>query len=189
MKPNTLTIASLVSIVLLPFHIGGDVAFGFDKGGPGMVYVVVPVLLVVACGALLLAERRSGLVIMLLGGLAALGMPHHPPKQRVHSRGRELARRTLFHVDPHGARRYWRPRGDTLGARTVEAAFGGGLSLMRPLRYSINVTLDGCCDHSAIVPDEDLHCHAAENLDRAPKLVSRLEFASGAVAMRYDPRR
>jgi hypothetical protein len=60
---------------------------------------------------------------------------------------------------------------------------------MRPLRYSINVTLDGCCDHRAIVPDEELDGHAAENLDRAPKLVSRLEFASGAVAMRYDPRR
>src|SRR5919112_2004904 len=27
---------------------------------------------------------------------------------------------------------------------------------MRPLRYSINVTLDGCCDHRAMVPDEDL---------------------------------
>jgi dihydrofolate reductase len=35
---------------------------------------------------------------------------------------------------------------------------------MRPLRYSINVTLDGCCDHRAIVPDEELHRHAAENL-------------------------
>src|SRR5436853_152589 len=28
---------------------------------------------------------------------------------------------------------------------------------MRPLRYSINVTLDGCCDHRAIPADEDLH--------------------------------
>jgi hypothetical protein len=28
---------------------------------------------------------------------------------------------------------------------------------MRPLRYSINVTLDGCCDHRAMVPDEELH--------------------------------
>ncbi|PZR69785.1 MAG: deaminase, partial [Candidatus Dormiibacter spiritus] len=27
----------------------------------------------------------------------------------------------------------------------------------RPLRYSINVTLDGCCDHRAMVADEDLH--------------------------------
>jgi dihydrofolate reductase len=42
---------------------------------------------------------------------------------------------------------------------------------MRPLRYSINVTLDGCCDHRAIVPDEDLHRHAAENLARADALL------------------
>jgi hypothetical protein len=39
------------------------------------VTVVVPILLVLACGTLLLAERRSGHVIMFLGGLAALGMP------------------------------------------------------------------------------------------------------------------
>ena len=38
---------------------------------------------------------------------------------------------------------------------------------MRPLRYSINVTLDGCCDHRAISADEDLHRHAAENIARA----------------------
>ncbi|HMJ18435.1 MAG TPA: hypothetical protein VK478_08590, partial [Gemmatimonadaceae bacterium] len=75
MKPNTLTIASLLSIILLPFHIGGDVALGFDRGGSGLVFVVVPILLVVACGTLLLAERRLGHVIMFLGGLAALGMP------------------------------------------------------------------------------------------------------------------
>jgi dihydrofolate reductase len=42
---------------------------------------------------------------------------------------------------------------------------------MRPLRYSINVTLDGCCDHRAIVPDEDLHRHAVENLNRADALL------------------
>jgi hypothetical protein len=74
-KPNTLTIASLLWMVLLPFHIGGDVALGFDRGGPGLVFVVVPILLVAACGTLMLAERRSGHVIMFLGGLAALGMP------------------------------------------------------------------------------------------------------------------
>ncbi len=34
---------------------------------------------------------------------------------------------------------------------------------MRPLRYSINVTLGGCCDHRAIVPDEEMHrYHAAK---------------------------
>src|SRR5207249_1308304 len=42
---------------------------------------------------------------------------------------------------------------------------------MRPLRYSINVTLDGCCDHRAMSADEDLHRHAIENLDRADALL------------------
>lgn len=42
---------------------------------------------------------------------------------------------------------------------------------MRPLRYSVNVTLDGCCDHREMVPDEDLHRHAVEDLDRADALL------------------
>ena len=42
---------------------------------------------------------------------------------------------------------------------------------MRPLRYSINVTLDGCCDHRGIVPDEELHRRAAENIARADALL------------------
>jgi dihydrofolate reductase len=42
---------------------------------------------------------------------------------------------------------------------------------MRRLRYSINVTLDGCCDHRVILPDEDLHRHAVKNLDQADALL------------------
>ena len=42
---------------------------------------------------------------------------------------------------------------------------------MRPLRYSINVTLDGCCDHRAMIADEDIHRHATENLDQADALL------------------
>jgi dihydrofolate reductase len=42
---------------------------------------------------------------------------------------------------------------------------------MRPLRYSINVTLDGCCDHRLMFADEDLHRHAAENLNQADALL------------------
>lgn len=42
---------------------------------------------------------------------------------------------------------------------------------MRPLRYSINVTLDGCCDHRGVVPDEQLHRRAAETLARADALI------------------
>ena len=42
---------------------------------------------------------------------------------------------------------------------------------MRPLRYSINVTLDGCCDHRVMIADEDVHRHAAENIERADALL------------------
>ena len=42
---------------------------------------------------------------------------------------------------------------------------------MRPLRYSINVTLDGCCDHRVMIADEDVHRHAVENLNQADALL------------------
>jgi dihydrofolate reductase len=42
---------------------------------------------------------------------------------------------------------------------------------MRPLRYSINVTLDGCCDHRVGIVDEDLHRHAVENIAQADALL------------------
>ena len=42
---------------------------------------------------------------------------------------------------------------------------------MRPLRYSINITLDGCCDHRAGVPDEEMHRHATEGIDQADALI------------------
>ena len=42
---------------------------------------------------------------------------------------------------------------------------------MRPLRYFINVTLDGCCDHRVGIADEDLHRHAAESIARADALL------------------
>ena len=43
---------------------------------------------------------------------------------------------------------------------------------MRPLRYSINVTLDGCCDHQAGSTDEELHRYWAETLAQADALLS-----------------
>jgi dihydrofolate reductase len=42
---------------------------------------------------------------------------------------------------------------------------------MRPLRYSINVTLDGCADHRVGIADEELHRHAQENFERADALL------------------
>jgi dihydrofolate reductase len=42
---------------------------------------------------------------------------------------------------------------------------------MRPLRYAINITLDGCCDHRAGAPDEELHRYWAETLAQADALL------------------
>lgn len=42
---------------------------------------------------------------------------------------------------------------------------------MQPLRYSINVTLDGCVDHRVAIADAELHQHAVENLSRADALI------------------
>ena len=60
---------------------------------------------------------------------------------------------------------------------------------MRPLRYSINVTLDGCCDHRAIVPDEDLHRHAVEYLNQADALLfGRVTYEMMEAAFRQPAR-
>ena len=42
---------------------------------------------------------------------------------------------------------------------------------MRPLRYSINVTLDGCCDHREGSPDEETHRHSTKTLEQADALL------------------
>ena len=60
---------------------------------------------------------------------------------------------------------------------------------MRPLRYSINVTLDGCCDHQAIPADEELHRHAIENLERADALLfGRATYQTSQPELRDPPR-
>ena len=43
--------------------------------------------------------------------------------------------------------------------------------MTRPLRYSSNVTLDGCCDHRVMIADEDIHRHAMENIIQADALL------------------
>ena len=60
---------------------------------------------------------------------------------------------------------------------------------MRPLRYSINVTLDGCCDHRAGSADEELHRHAVENLNRADALLfGRVTYEMMEAAVRPPAR-
>ena len=60
---------------------------------------------------------------------------------------------------------------------------------MRPLRYSINVTLDGCCDHRAIPAGEDLHRHAAQGIARADALLfGRVTYEMMEAAWRPEAR-
>ncbi len=60
---------------------------------------------------------------------------------------------------------------------------------MRPLRFSINVTLDGCCDHRGITPDDELHRHHAENLARADAILfGRVTYQMMEEAWRPDAR-
>src|SRR3954465_6922619 len=74
MKPNvTLVVTSLLSILLLTLHITDDIVRGISKAQPSNTALVV--LVVLLYGTLVLGERRSGHVIMLLVGLLAAAMP------------------------------------------------------------------------------------------------------------------
>jgi hypothetical protein len=71
---TTLTITSLLSILLVTFHLSDDVVRGFEPGGFQNVRAIV-ILAVWLYGTVVLAERRSGYVIMLLGSLLGSVMP------------------------------------------------------------------------------------------------------------------
>ena len=56
---------------------------------------------------------------------------------------------------------------------------------MRPLKYAINVTLDGCCDHRAGSTDGELHRYWAETLAQADALLfGRVTYAMMEAAWR-----
>jgi len=60
---------------------------------------------------------------------------------------------------------------------------------MRPLRYSINVTLDGCCDHREGIADEELHRHATESIAQADALLfGRVTYQMMEEAFRLSTR-
>ncbi len=69
-----LTVTSLLSILLLSIHVSDDIVRGMSGGGLENLFGVL-ILVVWLSGALLLAERRSGRVILLLGSLFAAAMP------------------------------------------------------------------------------------------------------------------
>jgi hypothetical protein len=70
---DLLSVTSILSMLLLALHISQDIVFGFDRAGLNHL-VGVAILLVIVCGAVLLRERTSGRIIMLLGGVISAGM-------------------------------------------------------------------------------------------------------------------
>jgi hypothetical protein len=77
-----LTITSLLLLLFLTFHLAGDIVYGWEPGGLTNLVVMVVVSVVWLYGILVLAERRSGYIIMLLLSLFSLVVPY------VHMRGK-----------------------------------------------------------------------------------------------------
>ncbi len=69
-----LTVTSLLSILLFTLHLTDDIVRGLEKGGVSNL-TAVPIFVVWLYGTLVLAERRSGYVIILLGSLLGLAVP------------------------------------------------------------------------------------------------------------------
>lgn len=72
----TLVIASLISILLMTFHLTQDTLHaraGTPEAG-GSTLVAVPVLVLWLYGTLMLGERWSGQIIMFVGSLLDIGM-------------------------------------------------------------------------------------------------------------------
>ena len=99
---RTLTTLSLISIVLMAFHLTCDFVLGLDKGAASPVAAII--LIVWIIGTLVLGGTRWGLVIMFLGGMMGTVMPF------IHMRGRGIA--------------------DAIGASTLGIFFIWGLFLV-----------------------------------------------------------
>jgi len=75
MKQNVmLTIASLLSILLMTFHLADDIVRGMEPGTLSSL-IALPILVVQFYGTLVLAGKRSGYIIILLGSLLELVVP------------------------------------------------------------------------------------------------------------------
>ena len=76
MKPNiVLAIASFLSILLFTFHLADDIVLGFEDGGLANL-TAVPIAVLWLCGTLLvLSERRSGYIIVLIFSFLGMGIP------------------------------------------------------------------------------------------------------------------
>src|SRR5258706_3005957 len=79
---SLLTISSLLLLLFLTFHLAHDIVYGYEPGGLANLVVLVVVSVVWLYGILVLCERRSGYIIMLLLSLFSLVVPY------VHMKGK-----------------------------------------------------------------------------------------------------
>ena len=75
-QSSMLTITSLLLLLFLTFHLADDIVRGFEPGGLSNLVVMVLVSVVWLYGTLVLAERRSGYIIMLLLSLFSMVVPY-----------------------------------------------------------------------------------------------------------------
>jgi hypothetical protein len=73
-EARSLTVTSLLSALFGTFHVAEDIVRGFEPGGVTNVTFIL-ITVVWLYGAVVLAERRSGYIIMLLGSLLGSGVP------------------------------------------------------------------------------------------------------------------
>src|SRR3989449_2372320 len=113
-------------------------------------------------------------------GIVLADYPDRPDESGHRSRSRcRQARVRCDDADEKDRHRCNRGGAPRLRLQSSKRAFRAGRDITRPLqehamralRYSINVTLDGCCDHREMVADDDLHRHAVENLGQADALL------------------
>jgi hypothetical protein len=71
---DLLTIASLLSILFFTFHVADDIVRGIEPGTVSNL-PAIPIFTIWLYGAVVLAERRSGYIIVLLASLLSLAVP------------------------------------------------------------------------------------------------------------------
>lgn len=127
----TLTITSLLSILLFSLHWADEVARGIEPGTVSA-FGGLLILAVWLCGTLVLAERRAGLVIILLGAILASGVPV------LHMQGAGLVGGRIANAANAGGRFFWVWTNIALGA-------SGMLSLVLSARalWSLRRTRNG----------------------------------------------
>jgi hypothetical protein len=87
-----LPIGSLLLIVLLTLHLADDVVLGKDVLDIVRLCIYLPIIAACLYATLVLTERRSGLIIMLLGSLLGLAVV------AIHASGPAGIHGEFFHV-------------------------------------------------------------------------------------------